>query len=120
MKRFLEKYNRKSKVAMLLGVIYSIHLFTFYVLLFNPNDELSRNSFSDHQSNPHATTNCFLLLAKKAIAKQDIHFDFNLDFLPVSVNAILFPQPVIQPKGTLAHFPQQGNKQYLLLRVLRV
>ena len=121
MKGFLRKYSRECRAAMLLVVVYSIHLFTVQSLLANPNDYLSRGSFSKHKTGPDQSTDYLLLLAKKNTTKQ-LHIQplffvlSTFTYTPVS-----HAQPVIQPACSANQWLSEDSyKRYLLMRVLLV
>jgi hypothetical protein len=121
MQRFLKKYSRECRAGMLLVVVYSIHLFAIGSLLADPNDHLSRNSFNHHHTDPQATTDYLLLLAKKDVAKQTVCADLHLPFLKVSPIQVFYPQALLQPSDiAFHHLSEDCYKRYRLLRVLLV
>ncbi len=91
MKSFIKKYSRECRAAMLLVVVYSIHLLAYHVLLSTHNDFLSSTSFDNHQQNPKSTTDCLLLLAKKNLTKQTVSIDLDLALAPHTLCAVLNP-----------------------------
>jgi hypothetical protein len=119
-KGFLEKYRRECKAAMLLVVVYSIHLFTYQALLSNPDDFLSRASFRHHETDPCKSTDFLLLLAKKHLAKE-VTVSPPYHTIVSILNPVLYPQWVIQFRPVIEQsLSTDSYKRYRLLRVLLV
>jgi hypothetical protein len=121
MTRFLKKYSRECKAGGLLFLVYTLHLFTYHALLSNPDAFLSRQSFSDYKTDPHASANCLLLLAKKNVTKHTITFLPDLEITAASISILIYPKRIIRVSG--AHLFSDSwfaNKLYLFIRVLLV
>jgi hypothetical protein len=115
MKQFFKAHNKHCRAAAMLVVVYAVHLFAALVLLSNPNDYLSRNSFCHHQSNPGQSTDCLLLLAKKETVKHMLLDDFTPALLSFSILHVSFPELLWQPTVTPQSLSADSYKRYLLL-----
>jgi hypothetical protein len=115
MKQLLKKYGKSYRAASLLVVVYAVHLFAVHALLSNPQDYLSKNSFSNHNSNPQQSVDCLLLLAKKETVKQVETGDFDVDLFSCSAQPPILHQTLLPPLPRLQCLSADSYKRYRLL-----
>jgi hypothetical protein len=68
-------YGKQLKKGLVLLFVYVFHLLACQILLSQPSDVLSTNSFGDHHKRPSSEVDYLLLLAKKERVKSQITFE---------------------------------------------